>query len=402
LNGEDRYLGKHKSPESRAKYDRLVAEWMAAGRQLPTDPATITVAEVVAAFRRHAKTYYRRPDGSPSSEVKNFDHALRPLLRLYGRVEAENFGPRALAAVRVEMIGLGWVRTSVNKNVTRIKQVFKWAVAQEMIDPAVFHGLAAVAGLGLGRSEAKESQPVKPIALDHARAIKPHVSPEVAAMIEIQLLTGMRPGEICIMRGCDLEIVSDDLWLYHPSTHKTLHHGHERTVYFGPKAIGVVQPFLLPDTRAFLFSPSNAETARRGESKGRGKRRPRHIPGDHYDTVAYAKAIYSGCARAFPPPADLARQRVQGHGRKARSTRWESKHEWQKRLGEKSWMKLVAWQQGHRFHPHQLRHTAATELRKTHGLEAAQVLLGHKNVRITELYAEKNLSTAMQIVKAVG
>ena len=34
LNGKDFYLGKHGTPESRAEYDRFLAEWLAAGRQL--------------------------------------------------------------------------------------------------------------------------------------------------------------------------------------------------------------------------------------------------------------------------------------------------------------------------------------------------------------------------------
>ncbi len=32
LNGTDHYFGMYDSPESRAKYDRLVAEWLAKGR----------------------------------------------------------------------------------------------------------------------------------------------------------------------------------------------------------------------------------------------------------------------------------------------------------------------------------------------------------------------------------
>jgi len=43
-----------------------------------------------------------------------------------------------------------------------------------------------------------------------------------------------------------------------------------------------------------------------------------------------------------------------------------------------------------RWHPHQLRHNAATQLRKEYGLEAAQVILGHKTITVTQVYAEKN------------
>jgi hypothetical protein len=32
LSGHDHYLGPHGTPESRQKYDRLLAEWLAQGR----------------------------------------------------------------------------------------------------------------------------------------------------------------------------------------------------------------------------------------------------------------------------------------------------------------------------------------------------------------------------------
>ena len=32
-------------------------------------------------------------------------------------------------------------------------------------------------------------------------------------MIQVQLLTGMRPGEVVLMRGCDLNI-ANDVWEY--------------------------------------------------------------------------------------------------------------------------------------------------------------------------------------------
>jgi hypothetical protein len=57
------YLGPWKSPESRAEYERLVAEWLAVGRGKP-QPADVsgltdtTVVEVLAAFMCHAETHY--------------------------------------------------------------------------------------------------------------------------------------------------------------------------------------------------------------------------------------------------------------------------------------------------------------------------------------------------------
>jgi site-specific recombinase XerC len=56
----------------------------------------------------------------------------------------------------------------------------------------------------------------------------------------------------------------------------------------------------------------------------------------------------------------------------------------------------------HRWHPHQLRHSAATRIRKEHGLEAAQVILGQRTISATQIYAEANVELARQIMRKVG
>ena len=105
LQGRDHYLGPWKSPESKAEYDRLIGEWLAAGRGRPkadeikgtVDP---TVSEVLLAFWRHAETHYRDQDGVPTDELKNLKDALKPVRRLYGKTSARSFGPLALRIVR--------------------------------------------------------------------------------------------------------------------------------------------------------------------------------------------------------------------------------------------------------------------------------------------------------------
>jgi len=52
--------------------------------------------------------------------------------------------------------------------------------------------------------------------------------------------------------------------------------------------------------------------------------------------------------------------------------------------------------------PNQLRHSAATEIRAKHGLEAAQVILGHSQANTTEIYAEVNTDKGIEIARLVG
>jgi len=49
------------------------------------------------------------------------------------------------------------------------------------------------------------------------------------------------------------------------------------------------------------------------------------------------------------------------------------------------------------WHPHHLRHNAATTARQAGGLETAQVFLGHSKADVTQLYAERAMGVAMKI-----
>lgn len=84
LNGRDIYLGKWNTRASRAEYERLIGEWLAAGRSLQSGGLDEgpTVAEVALRFWKFAKTYYRK-DGRPTGELPEIKSVLR-LLRQRG------------------------------------------------------------------------------------------------------------------------------------------------------------------------------------------------------------------------------------------------------------------------------------------------------------------------------
>jgi integrase len=81
----------------------------------------------------------------------------------------------------------------------------------------------------------------------------------------------------------------------------------------------------------------------------------------------------------------------------------ETRAAWEKRLTPKQRAELTAWRKAHRWHPHQLRHTAATEIRKAFGLEAAQLTLGHSSAQVTDaVYAERDAAKVAEIMRRVG
>ena len=117
-----------------------------------------------------------------------------------------------LKAVRQAMVDAGLNRRVINHRVGRVVRVFKWAVAEELVPVATLQALKAVPGLQKGRSSAPEPEAVRPVDDEHVRAVLPHLLPEVAAMVELQRLTAMRPGETCGLRPRDLDR-SGAVWL---------------------------------------------------------------------------------------------------------------------------------------------------------------------------------------------
>lgn len=100
-----------------------------------------------------------------------------------------------------------------------IKRCFKWAVAEELVGPNILLGLQAVQALKYGRSPARETEPIRPVADEHVDATLPYLTPVVQAMTKLQRLTGMRPCEIVQMRPCDIDCTRE-VWVYEPATHK--------------------------------------------------------------------------------------------------------------------------------------------------------------------------------------
>jgi integrase len=419
----DVLLGKHGTPASRTEYVRVLAEWEANGRRLRVAEAkcdSLSLNELLVAFLRHAEQHYRRADGTNTNELNECKAALKVVREMYGATAVADFGPLKLKAVRqkmadarryfvrftmktgneektlerhvwehafrwtdagscqvwwkkqwrdAEQIGEGKAlsRGVINNRIRRVVRAFKWGVSEELVPEGVWRALTTVRGLEKGRTEVRETEEIKPVPEAHVLAVLPHATPPVAAMLELQLLTGMRPGEARVMRGCDIDM-TDEIWLYRPSHHKTRHKGKERVVAIGPRGQEIVKKFLKLDTQAYLFSPRDAiayfrarqrairKTKVQPSQQDRRTEKPRKQPGDCYTMNTYGTAVAKACVKAGLP----------------------------------------------HFHPHQIRHTHATEVRRRFGLEAAQVALGHSQAQITEVYAERDLALAAKVAQQIG
>jgi integrase len=377
LNGRDFYLGPWNSKASRVEYDRLIGEWLAAGRSIPRPESDLTIAELAVRYLRFAKTYYVQ-DGQPTESLDRVKTAIRLLKEAYAHTLVRDFGPLALQAIQGKLAASGRSRGYCNHLTEQIKRVFKWGVSQELVPESVYRALTTVPGLKIGRTEAREPEAVEPVADELIQATLPYLPAPIAAMVQFQRLTGCRPGEVCLLRPIDVDR-SGEVWTFTPPTHKTAYRGKTRTIFIGPKAQAILLPWLLRDPESCCFCPQervrkwNAQRrAKRqtpmtpSQAKRRRKRNPKRAPGVAYTTRSYARAI----ARAI----DAAN----------------------KQREEKKLPPLAHW------HLNQLRHTAATEIRKAYSLEAVQAVLGHAHMKVSEIYAEKNLALAAEIMRKLG
>jgi integrase len=266
LNGRDHYLGRHGTAESRAAYDHLIARWLADGKRPIRDAQGPSVNEVLLAFWEHAREYYRK-EGRATSQIKVIRAACRGARDLCRDVSAREFSPARLKAIRQHWVDAGDSRYYINKRIGVLKQVWAWAAAEELVPGPVAAALWMVRGLGRGRTPAPDRDPVPPAPEADVAATLVHLPAPAAAMVRLQLLAGMRPGEVCALRPCDLDR-SGPVWTYRPPAHKTAHHGHDRVVYLGPQAQEVLAPFLeglAPESPAF---PMVVQTYRRTIARG--------------------------------------------------------------------------------------------------------------------------------------
>jgi integrase len=405
----DVLLGKYGSKESRVEYSRVIAEWEANGHRILASRAAmsaLSVNEVLLAYWQHVETYYRLADGTASTEVDNIRLALRPLRALYGHTSAANFDAPALETVREEMIHNGRCRNRVNKDVARIKRLFKWATSKKLVPDSVYQNLDTIEGLRAGRSKAKETQPVQPVSRAVVEETLTVMRPTLADMVRLQLETGMRPGEVCAMRAIDIDMTGA-VWLYRPGRHKTEHHGHTRVVPIGPRAQEIVRRHLKTDIQAYLFSPVDSIAEFRAElrhhrkskvqpsQESRAKPKPERRPSQRYTKSSYANAVADACDRAFPPPEHL-QPRIKENGKR------ETRRECLARLTDAEKEKLKSWRKAHRWHPHRLRHTRAGELKRECGLDVARAVLGHRSPVITEHYATLDTAKAAEVMARLG
>jgi integrase len=392
--GRSYYLGKFGTPESRIAYDLVLTDILARRSSTASPPPTppesappaagapLLVSELVLSYWQFATGYYVK-NGRPTGELHPLRSALRLLRRHYGDLSVTTFGPLAIRELqqamicepvtrRVKVIGpddivtfetkvvrVGLSRRTINKQIGRIKRVFRWAVAEQLLAPDVYAAIREAPGLKKNRSSAREKPRVRPVAVENFEEALKRVPAAVAAMARVQWFSGCRPQEIVLMRARDIDR-SSPVWEYRPPVYKTDHvndnddEALERVVFLGPRAQAEIAPLLAAARGGYLFRPGRPPRQR--PTSAGGTEPCTRSPRKHYTVAGYRQEVQRGCRRAGVP----------------------------------------VWS------PNQLRHAAATRIRKEFGLEKVQAVLGHRELGVTQVYADVDRAGARAAMARLG
>lgn len=406
IDGKDRYLGKYESLESQQKYNKLLGEWLSNGRTLDpllskTRAGTLTITELCALYWKHLTAEFpRRENGREFDRVAKARIAIRCLRNACADAAVADFGPLALKTVRDRLIRSKvnhynrWKQTSyevdrllsrktINAYVEAIIRVFQWGTENELVSSLTYQSLAAIAPLQQGRPNVRETEKIKPVPESDIEAVRVYLPPMIADIMDLQLLTGARSGEICPMRVSEIDM-SRDVWRYRPAHHKTSHKGIERIIPIGPKAQDIIRRYLTTNISTPLFDiRKSREQVKRLRNFGKSERSlALRSASEERQRRRKGKPEFRYCETLHP---GTYRKAIQDAIDKCNRDR-----------AANSLPPIGRW------HPHQLRHNSATRLRAAGGLEVAKTVLGHRSTDTTLIYAERDLAAAEQVIAQVG
>lgn len=371
LFGKTYWLGRWGSPEAKEKLDRVLATHAgnaarkadpssaaiaAANEATAPVPVGMTVGEVCFEWLKWMQA--TRPDVETTNTWGQGKAACRALQTVKD-MPAVEFGPKAFQAVRQVLIDTPVIyrrkdgtttekrrsRRYVNDLANRIRQIWRWAVAQELISPDKLAAIMAVPSLREGDSTAVETDRRQAVPPDMVDQVCELLTAEQAALVRLLRVSAMRPSEACRMRLRDIHDTHLPVWRYQPLEHKTAHRGQDRHVPLGPRAQAIIKAqaeLVANNPDALLFSPRRSI---RRDRDG-GDVLPMNGPG-----------VSPRCGEAFTPPT--IRRAIQRAAEK---------------LGLPKWC------------TYQLRHLRLGEVADEGGIDAVVAVSGHQRPDMSRYY----------------
>ena len=350
LRGKEEYLSGRlpwsatPPAEVQSEYDRVMSAWLTARAQPPDRlGSSPLVAEVCSSYLGTIGHY-------SGGERRNVIEVVRILAQEAGGEPIAGFSAGRLRQVRQKMIDgepgkeggrSPWAAHFVNKQVSRLRRMFRWAVVEGLVPAEVWHGLRALPGLRESKRD-RRARRVEEVPDELIEATLPHIHERLRSMVQAHRLIGCRAQEIVVARTCDFDLDADPdqgehrCWLFTPSESKT-----DERYWVGPRAQEVLRPLLNPAEPLAWLWPTRVK-------KGKGR----------YSTASYRRFIERACIAG----------------------------------GVKHWSVL------------QIRHAAAEEARRKHpkALEAAQARLRHARMQVSEIYANDLSALGRDVARKLG
>lgn len=381
--GKRVYLGGHKGTAAKRRLEIIAC-------MIEGTPPTVafasasggtTLARALTEFRKWAPTHY-----TDNRAIARFDAVIAAAIAAHGETPADQFDGQGVEDVRTVLTSRKpeLSRGYINCLIRALKTAFAWMKRRKIVCANTLAEVRQVKALMAGDG-GRETTPIPPVEDWVVEATRRECSCTIRAMIDLQRLTGMRPGELCRMRRCDVstsmaevlpipgqrrtikavEAEGVPIWRYVPSKHKNLHRGKMRIVPIGPDAQKVLLPFLERAPEDYIFRPSDDLSPARHKAL---------CAGPCYNVRAYHNAIVRAVGRA---------------------------NRLRKEAAEKGlvplFVRVPSWS------PNQLRHAALEDTADRIDAEHAAAIGGHSaSMRALDSYVQATIRKAASAAAKVG
>ncbi|QEL18336.1 hypothetical protein [Limnoglobus roseus] len=277
VNGKREYFGRFGSAESEEKFRSFVAQYAVNPASTPKDAGGI-LAHLIGG-------YLKSPDAPPSLEKKRQIAFLINHLGPVALKQVDHVSPQELKGLfkrkaeeqrPVKGGGEGEVEPKYSQTTLRtcfanLKRVYAWAIECKKISGDAATPILAIKNLPI--SSARREKDVEPVPREHVEATLKFLTPTVAAMVNLQLLTWMRPSDLFNMTGAEVhrgglvkiggiarDLDREGVWVYVRKVHKTARFGHVRVIVLGKEERMIVEPRLTRPDNVPLFQPFESFT----------------------------------------------------------------------------------------------------------------------------------------------
>ena len=381
IRGKAYYCGRWGTAEAHAKYADLLRRHVENNGE-PVEQAP-NVEQAGYLVRDLARDYLAWIDatgrhwknGAPTSQRHFVEFVLRSFGEYLGSVPVRRLRESLLVQWRDRLEAKRELtRNGINRKVRSLLAVLRWGRARGHVSREVWADCAAIESLRRGQcgNRPEHGRPRRAPSFEEIeRVVTACTSRQVAAMLRLQAITAMRPGEVAAMRWQDIDQRPVEAgegvicWTYTVEAPKTAHHGKTVRYYLPPAAIAILREF--PGTpRAYVFSPDASMAERR-----KALRDARQTP-----VTDYTRQLDEARARTF-------------------ASRWGT-HAYRHAV-ERACVEAGV----ERFTPHEARHAALTWIANSLGVTAAMAIANHASAQVTARYVHRDERHALAAIAAV-